>query len=89
MVVRLKPEHEAMIEQDVAEGRYASVEEYVAEAVELLHERRQWGGETLDEFNASLEGSIAQAERGELMSEDEVRREMRAMKAEWRARQAV
>ena len=72
-----------MVERDVAAGGYASADEYVAAAVELLHEREQWNGETLEEFNAKLEESIAQAERGEVADEEQVRREMREMKAEW------
>ena len=86
MEIRLSPELAAVVEQDVAAGRFASAEEYVAAAVELLHEREMgWNGETLDEFNAKLEESIAQAERGDVLGEAEVRRRMNAMKAEWLA----
>lgn len=87
MEIRLSPEVEAIVERDVASGRYASVEEYIAEAVELLHERQEWLGESNDELRASLEAAWQEAERGELMDEDEVRREMQAMKAEFIARQ--
>jgi len=83
MEIRLSPELEAVVEQDMASGRFRSVEEYIAEAVELLHEREQWRGESVEEFNAKLEESIAEAERGELMSLDEFREEMKQMKAEW------
>ena len=84
MEIRLSPELAAVVEQDVAAGRFASVEEYIAAAVEQLHERAQgWNGETLEEFNAKLEESIAQAERGEVADEEQVREEMRQMKAEW------
>jgi hypothetical protein len=54
--------------------------------VELLREREQWRGETLEEFNAKLEESIAEAERGELMSMDEFHEERKKMKAEWAER---
>ena len=84
MDIRLSPELAAVVEQDVAAGRFASAEEYIAAAVELLHERAQgWNGETLEEFNAKLEESIAEAERGDAISLDEFREEMRQMKAEW------
>jgi putative addiction module CopG family antidote len=86
MEIRLSAELEAAIERAVAGGRYSSAEEYVAAAVELMREREQWLGESLEEFNAKLEASIAEAERGELMSVEEVRHEMREMKAEWVAR---
>jgi hypothetical protein len=80
MEIRLSPELEAVVERDMANGRYGSVEEYIAE---LVHDRELWRGETLEEFNAKLDESIAQAERGELADEEQVRQEMREMKAEW------
>jgi Arc/MetJ-type ribon-helix-helix transcriptional regulator len=84
MDIRLSPKLAAVVEQDVAPGRFASAEEYIAAAVELLHERAQgWNGETLEEFNAKLEELIAQAERGEVADEQQVREGMRKMKAEW------
>jgi predicted transcriptional regulator len=64
------------------------IEDYIAEAVATLQERQQWLGETLAEERAKLERSLAEAERGELLSEDEVRQQMRAMKAEWALRRA-
>ncbi len=88
MEIRLSPEVQAIVEGDMASGRYGNVEDYIAEAVELLHERQQWR-ESDDEFRASLEASLQEAERGELMDEDEVRREMQAMKAEFIARQSA
>jgi putative addiction module CopG family antidote len=86
MEIRLSPELEAVVEQGIASGRYRSAEEYIAEAVELLREREHWRGETLEEFNAKLEESIAEAERGELMNMDEFCEERKKMKAEWVAR---
>jgi putative addiction module CopG family antidote len=84
MEIRLSPELAAVVEQDVAAGRFASAEEYIAAAVELLHEReRGMNGETPEEFNAKLEESIAEAERGDVADEEQVREEMRQMKAEW------
>ena len=84
MEISLSPELAAVVEQDVAAGRFASVEEYIATAVELLHEREHgMNGETHAEFNAKLEESITEAERGDVISLDGFREEMRQMKAEW------
>jgi putative addiction module CopG family antidote len=83
MEIRLSPELAAVVEQDMASGRYRSVEEYIAEAVEMLHERQQWRGETLDEINAKLDEAVAEAERGELISSDELRRNLQANRAQW------
>jgi putative addiction module CopG family antidote len=86
MEIRLSPELQAVVERDMATGRFSSVEEYIAEAVELLHEREQWREESTEELNAKLDEAIAEAERGELMSMEEVREEMKRMKADWIAR---
>jgi len=83
MEIRLSPELEAVVERDMASGRFRSVEEYIAEAVELLHEREQWRGETVEEQRESLEAAWQEAERGELISLDDFREEMKQMKADW------
>jgi putative addiction module CopG family antidote len=83
MEIRLSPELEAAVERGVASGRYASVEEYIAEAVGLLEEREAWREETLAEEQDKMATSLAEAERGEVADEAQVRAEMRAMKAEW------
>jgi len=83
MEIRLSPELEAAVERGVASGRYASVEEYIAEAVEVLEEREARREETLEEQRLKMAISMAEAERGEVADEQQVREEMRAMKAEW------
>jgi antitoxin ParD1/3/4 len=89
MEIRLSPELEAVVERDMASGRYSSLEEYIAEAVESLHERSQQLGETLDEQREKLEAAWQEAERGELMSMEDFRKEMQEMKAEWAANPPV
>jgi Arc/MetJ-type ribon-helix-helix transcriptional regulator len=83
MEIRLSPELAAVVERDVAAGRFASVDEYIAEAIELLHERGQWRDESLEEQRAGLEAAWRESERGELIPLDEFRKEMQEMKAEW------
>ncbi len=83
MEIRLSPELEAAVERGVASGRYASAEEYLAEAVELLEEREAWREETLQEEQEKMATSLAEAKRGEVADEQQVRDEMRATKAEW------
>jgi putative addiction module CopG family antidote len=89
MEIRLSPEVAAVVEADVAAGRFASAEEYVAAAVELLHEREGWKEETVEGLNASLEAAIAEADRDGWLDEAEVRRRMSEMKAEWAARRSA
>jgi putative addiction module CopG family antidote len=85
MEIRLSPELEAAVERGVASGRYANAEEYVGEAIELLKDREQWFGETLEEQREKMEAAWQEAERGELMSMEDVRQEMEEMKKEWLA----
>ncbi len=79
MEIRLKPEHESTIERNVASGRYASAEEYLSEAIESFEQQ----DESLEDMRASLEHSWQQGERGELISLDDFREEMKAFKADW------
>ena len=47
MNVRLRPEIEKLIRQDVERGPYQSVDEFVERAVSMLHEQEGWvGGES-------------------------------------------
>jgi len=89
MEIKLSPDVAAIVHLAMSSGRYGSVEEYVAEAVELLHERQAWPGESLDRLQSRLQAAWQESDRGELMDEDEVRREMQAMKAEFLARKPV
>lgn len=76
MEIRLSPEHEAIVAADVASGRYASVEEYIAEAVDLLHLRHASVHES-----RSPDESFAQGERGESLSEEEIRHDLDLLRA--------
>ena len=71
MTIRLSPELEALVEKDVARGPYQSADEFVAHAVQLLHEHEQWLADNRPDVTAKLEHGFAQAESGELLDEDE------------------
>jgi Arc/MetJ-type ribon-helix-helix transcriptional regulator len=42
MEIRLRPELEAVIRQDVQREAYQTVDEYVEHAVSILHEQETW-----------------------------------------------
>jgi putative addiction module CopG family antidote len=87
MTITLSPELEAVVRREIESGRYETAEEYVADAIQDLHERLE---ETLDEEREQLDASIAEADRGEVADEQQVRQEMREMKAQWaKARSAA
>jgi putative addiction module CopG family antidote len=83
MNVRLKPETEKLIQQDLQSGIFHSVDEYVEHAVSLLHQREVWLAENRAETSAKIEEGYAEAQRGELLSEHEVRSSMEEHKKSW------
>jgi putative addiction module CopG family antidote len=42
MEIRLRPDLEDLIKQDVQQGSYKSVDEFVKRAVSMLHEQEVW-----------------------------------------------
>ena len=52
MNIRLRPELEELIKQDVERGPYESVDEFVEHAVSLLHEQEAWLADHTAEIGA-------------------------------------
>ncbi len=73
MEIRLKPELEEMIKQDVQRGSYQTVDEFVERAVSMLHEQEAWLAQNRVEIAAKIDEGYAAAQRGELIDEDAVR----------------
>ena len=63
MTIHLKPELEALIQQDVERGPYQSVDEFVQQAVQMLHEQEQWLAENRFEIASKIEAGYASAEQ--------------------------
>lgn len=83
MKIELKPEIEALIKQDVERGLYKSVDEFVEQAVSLLHEQEAWLAEQGSEIRAKIEEGYAAAQRGELIDSSEVRSRLEEKKRAW------
>jgi len=73
VTIQLKPELEALVQKDVQRGSYGSVEEFVARAVEMLHEQEEWLAENRAAIAAQVEHGFEQASRGDLVDGDEAR----------------
>jgi antitoxin ParD1/3/4 len=86
MTIQLSPRLEALVREDVERGPYRSIDEFVEQAVTELHERELWFSSHREEIRLKIDEGWAAAERGELVDEIEVRREMHEMKAAWRAK---
>jgi putative addiction module CopG family antidote len=80
MEIRLRPEVEALIRQDVQRGPYQTVDEYVEHAVSMLHEQEAWLAAHRPEIGAQIAEGYAAAQRGELLESGEVRSRLNALK---------
>jgi putative addiction module CopG family antidote len=80
MEIRLRPELEAVIKQDVQRGAYQTVDEYIEHAVSMLHEQESWLAAHRTEIESKIEEGYAAAQRGELLRPAEVRARLRERK---------
>jgi putative addiction module CopG family antidote len=83
MIIELKPETEALIQQDLDRGPYQNASDLVEQAVALLHEQESWLADNRAELAARIEEGYASAQAGELTDEDEVRARMEEKKRAW------
>jgi putative addiction module CopG family antidote len=87
MNIRLRPELERLVEQDVQRGPYQSADEFVERAVVLLHEQETWLAEHGSEISAKISEGYAAAKRGELIDSQQARVSMDQKKRAWLADQ--
>ena len=73
MEIRLRPELEAVIRQDVQRGAYQTIDEYIEHAVSMLHEQEAWLAAHRPEVESKINEGYAAAQRGELLTPEEVR----------------
>ncbi len=70
---------------DVQRGPYQTVDEFVEQAVSLLHEQEAWLAEQGTEIRAKIEEGYAAVQRGELIDSDQVRSGLDERKLAWLA----
>jgi Arc/MetJ-type ribon-helix-helix transcriptional regulator len=80
MEIRIRPELEDMIKQDVQRGTYKTVAEFVEHAVSMLHEQEVWLAQNRAEIGARIEEGYAAARPGELMDGDAARSRLEKLK---------
>lgn len=68
MTIHLKPELEALIQKDVERGSYQSADEFVEQAVQMLHDQEQWLADNHPDIAAKIEEGYASAERGDILT---------------------
>jgi putative addiction module CopG family antidote len=80
MEIRLRPELEAVIRQDVQSGAYQTVDEYIEHAISMLHEQEAWLAAHRAEIESKIAEGYAAAQRGELLEPKEVRSRLAELK---------
>jgi Arc/MetJ-type ribon-helix-helix transcriptional regulator len=84
MQLNLPHDLETLINKRLSTGGYANAEDVLRRALEAQDAEESWTDEELGPLSAHLEEGYVQAERGELIDGAQARREIQAMKEEWR-----
>ena len=82
MTIEIKrPEIEALIQQRLPSGGFESVEDVLFDALEIQREREAWLQENKAAISAKIDRGLAQLDRGEGITEDELRTRLAADRA--------
>jgi putative addiction module CopG family antidote len=84
MQLNVPPDLETLINKRLSTGGYTSAEDVVRRALEALDAEESWTDDERSALSAHIENGYQQAERGELIGGVQARREIQAMKEEWR-----
>ena len=84
MQLNVPSDLEALINKRLSSGCYGSVEEVLRRALEAQDAEESWTDEERRALSAHIEEGYLQAERGDLIDGAQARREIQAMKDDWR-----
>ena len=88
MQLNVPEDLETLINKRLASGAYTSVEDVLRRALEAQDAEESWTGEERRALSAHIEEGYLQAERGELIDGAQARREIQALKENWRRERA-
>jgi Arc/MetJ-type ribon-helix-helix transcriptional regulator len=80
MEIRLRPGLADLVKKDVERGSYASIDDYVEQALTMLHEQEAWLAANRSEVSAKIEEGYFAAQRGELLDPDQVKSRLAELK---------
>jgi putative addiction module CopG family antidote len=83
MTIHLKPELEALIQQDVERGPYRSVDEFVARAIQMLHDEEHLLHENKQAIHEAIGEGLAELDCGKGVAGDVSRARLQEKKAAW------
>jgi Arc/MetJ-type ribon-helix-helix transcriptional regulator len=84
MQLNVPPDLETLINKRLSSGGYESVEDVLRRALEAQDAEESWTDEERSALAAHIEEGYQQSERGELIDGAQARREIQAMKENWR-----
>jgi Arc/MetJ-type ribon-helix-helix transcriptional regulator len=83
MTITLRPDQEKAIARAIESGAYQSPDEVIERALEVLLSEVEWASQDKHALNQKIERGIAQLDRGEGVSGDELRARLGRRKAAW------
>jgi len=89
MAITLTPELEAMVVEDAQALGYESPDAYVTETLMNLHESKAYLREHREEISAMIDEGWDEAQRGELLSPEEVKQSLKQWKQEWLSKRSA
>ena len=84
MTITLRSDQEKLIDQAIESGAYQHPHQVIERALEMLRSEEQWLTDHRDEIDQKIERAFGQFERGEFLSAEASKADMRQRKAEWR-----
>ncbi len=84
MQLNVPPDLENLINKRLSSGAYRDAEDVLRRALEAQDAEESWTEEERRALSAHIEQGYLQAERGELIDGEQARREIQAMKDDWR-----
>jgi Arc/MetJ-type ribon-helix-helix transcriptional regulator len=85
MQLNVPPDLETLINKRLSSGGYTDAEDVLRRALEAQDAEESWSEEEREALSAHIEEGYLQAERGELIDGAQARREIRALKDDWRS----
>jgi Arc/MetJ-type ribon-helix-helix transcriptional regulator len=84
MQLNVPPDLQTLINKRLSSGVYANAEDVLRRALEAQDAEESWTDEERRALSAHIEEGYLQAERGELIESAQARREIQAVKDDWR-----
>lgn len=84
MQLNVPPDLETLIDKRLSTGSYTNAEDVLRRALEAQDAEESWTDEERRALSAHIEEGYLQAKRGELIDGGQARREIQAMKDDWR-----